>query len=256
MRKNKDIRPRYEKKVREDSRKFERDLLTRIDGLQKVIAGLREHIAGFSAGGAEYPGRSGTKETPPNQFIRQLSDIEAENRRLSEQYVDIEQDNSNLANLYVTTARLQETLDRKQILSIVKEIIMNMVGTEEIGIFRMDAEKSVMTLESWVGIEPDRFRTVPLGKGIIGHVGRTGRIYINEPIAARNPTEPESDLTACIPLVIEGKVLGAIAIFRLLPQKSQFEPFDRELFDLLAKQAAMALYCAELHVRACAAPER
>ena len=53
----------------------------------------------------------------------------------------------------------------------------------------------------------------------------------------------EERLTACIPLVLDGKVTGAIAIFRLLPQKAGIEDVDRELFDLLATHAATALYC-------------
>jgi hypothetical protein len=60
---------------------------------------------------------------------------------------------------------------------------------------------------------------------------------------------PEAALTACLPLKLEDRVTGAIAIFRLLPQKSGLEPVDRELFDLLATHAAMALYCTALHER-------
>jgi GAF domain-containing protein len=42
-------------------------------------------------------------------------------------------------------------------------------------------------------------------------------------------------------------VTGAIAIFRLLPQKVGLEEVDRELFELLATHAATALYCTQLH---------
>ena len=45
------------------------------------------------------------------------------------------------------------------------------------------------------------------------------------------------------------RVTGAIAIFRLLPQKTGFEEVDRELFELLATHAATALYCTALHAR-------
>ena len=40
-----------------------------------------------------------------------------------------------------------------------------------------------------------------------------------------------------------------IAIFGLLPQKGGIEDLDRELFDLLATQAAFALYCTGLHAK-------
>ena len=44
---------------------------------------------------------------------------------------------------------------------------------------------------------------------------------------------------------LEDRVTGAIALFRLLPQKTALEAVDRELFDLLATHAAMALYCTD-----------
>jgi hypothetical protein len=42
-------------------------------------------------------------------------------------------------------------------------------------------------------------------------------------------------------------VTGAIALFRLLPQKPALEDVDHELFELLATHAATALYCTRLH---------
>jgi len=44
-------------------------------------------------------------------------------------------------------------------------------------------------------------------------------------------------------------VTGAIVIFRLLTQKPGLEEVDHEIFDLLASQAATALYCTRLHAR-------
>ena len=52
----------------------------------------------------------------------------------------------------------------------------------------------------------------------------------------------DQDLTACIPLSLDGQLMGAIAIFRLLPQKPNLEAIDYELFDMLAIHAAIALH--------------
>ena len=54
---------------------------------------------------------------------------------------------------------------------------------------------------------------------------------------------------ACVPLKLDDKVTGVIAIFGLLPQKGGIEELDRELFDLLATQAAFARYCTGLHAK-------
>jgi GAF domain-containing protein len=45
-----------------------------------------------------------------------------------------------------------------------------------------------------------------------------------------------------VPLVLNGESIGAIAVFRLLAHKPEFEPLDLELFDLLASHAAVALH--------------
>ena len=66
----------------------------------------------------------------------------------------------------------------------------------------------------------------------------------------RVPPNPDGrGVTACVPLVVGGRRIGAIVMFRLLPQKPKFEPFDHELLMLLATHAATALYCSELHER-------
>ncbi len=49
-------------------------------------------------------------------------------------------------------------------------------------------------------------------------------------------------------MMVEGRAMGVIVIFRLLPQKAGLEPIDHELFALLSAHAGVALYNAELRV--------
>jgi GAF domain-containing protein len=56
-----------------------------------------------------------------------------------------------------------------------------------------------------------------------------------------------------VPLKLGDQLVGALALFRLLPQKAGFEPLDRELFELLATHAATALYSSELRAARAAA---
>jgi hypothetical protein len=65
----------------------------------------------------------------------------------------------------------------------------------------------------------------------------------------RDDASAECPVTACVPLVIERSVIGAILVGRLLQQKNGFDDLDRELFEVLATHAATALYCATLHAR-------
>jgi GAF domain-containing protein len=89
------------------------------------------------------------------------------------------------------------------------------------------------------------FREVRFGEGIIGQVASTGQPFVSNDEHGRGV-----GVTACVPLQVDGRVTGAIAIFRLLPQKHDgLEALDEELLGLLASQAGIALYCTTLHDR-------
>ena len=179
---------------------------------------------------------------------KQLAEIESENRRYTKEYVEVEQQNSNLAHLYVASYRLHGSLDRQEVLRTIQEIIANLVGSEEIAIFEVDPATPVLRLVASTGIDANRYREIRVGAGAIGRVAQTGESLMagsESPGASSNGDGP---ITACIPLKIDGRVTGVIAMFRLLQQKTNgLEPIDHELFDLLATHAASALYCSNLH---------
>jgi len=175
-----------------------------------------------------------------------IAAVEAESRRFSERYIEVEQQNTNLANLYVASYQLNGTLDRERVLQAMQEIIINLIGCEELAIWELDDELGALTLAGSFGIDAGPWACVPLGAGVIGTVAATGERYIG----GENDDAAGSDLTACIPLRLDDRVVGAVAIFRLLQQKQGLEPLDFELFDLLASHAATALYCTRIVAQA------
>jgi hypothetical protein len=182
-----------------------------------------------------------------DEFDHQLHQIEAEGRRYLEQYISVEQQNADLANLYVTSYRLHSALQRDEVIAGIQEIIINLVGSEELAIFEFDGARSHLHLIASVGVDQARYERIPAGRGIIGECIRTGEIFI-APQGIPAAVE-EGLLTACIPLMVGTVPIGAIAIFRLLGQKSCLEEVDRQLFSLLATHAATALYASSLHAR-------
>ena len=178
---------------------------------------------------------------------RKMVDVEAEAQVFAERYIGLEQQNASLANLYVASFRLHSTLERQEVLGVIKEIVINLIGSEEIAIFELDPKKSVLSLVASCGIEPEEYQTIPLGTGCIGRAALTGEVYLRDGDSRSVELPEEAYLTACIPLKLDGQVSGVIAIFRLLQQKPGIEALDHELFDLLATHAAVALHCTKLH---------
>jgi K+-sensing histidine kinase KdpD len=167
--------------------------------------------------------------------------------RAGQELAELQQQANNLANLYVASYSLHSTLDRRELVASIKEIVANLIGSEEMALFRVDAGRRRLELLDSVGLEPARYQEVPLDRGLVAQAIRSGQPLV---VGAGDPRAAgEETLTAVIPLRVVDDVVGAIAIFRLLPQKPVLQDLDRELFDLLASQAGMALHCAELHAR-------
>ncbi|MEW6730514.1 MAG: GAF domain-containing protein [Acidobacteriota bacterium] len=175
-------------------------------------------------------------------------EIEMESRRYASQYLEVEQHNSNLANLYVANYNLHGTLNRNTVLETIKEIVINLIGSEEVGIYEVNETRSTLNLLASFGLDTAYYQSIPFAASLIGRAISNGEIYLASNNGAISDILPEElHLSACIPLKLEHGIIGAIAIFRLLPQKNGFAELDHELFDMLATQAAMALYCTKLH---------
>ena len=268
----------YVRKVQQGAQSFAHDLLGEIDRLQVLVAALEVEKESLSDRTREIQemvksnealrALAASLEAEMNRLHEQaialraenerfekeharlqslLDSTRAESQRYSDRYSEIELQNSNLANLYVASYRLHGTLDRKEVVDTLQEIVANLIGSEEACLFELDPATQTLQLSASFGLPADALRSVPLGSGRIGEAARTGEIFVADP--AQPGTGPEGGLTACIPLTLDGKVTGAIAIFRLLPQKAGFEDVDRELFELLGTHAATALYCTSLHAR-------
>lgn len=183
----------------------------------------------------------GKRQQVESALAERMESIEREKRSYAQRYLEVEQRNNDLANLYVASYQLHGTLNREAVLAAIVEIVINLVGSEELAVWELDDASRELRLIASFGIDADAWNRVRLGNGVIGACAATG-----QPFVAGSETlslGPERTLTACIPLRLDETVVGAIAIFRLLQQKQQLEPIDHELFELLASHAASALYC-------------
>lgn len=178
---------------------------------------------------------------------KQFDAIESEYGTYCEKYVRVEQANDNLAQLYVATYRLHGTLDRGELLGAIKEIVVNLIGSEEMALFELSADGRTLELTDSEGVDGEALQVIPVGVGAIGGVAASGEIFLTREGRSAELDSDQANLTVCVPLKLDGRITGALAIFRLLEQKPELEPVDLEILDLLANQAAMALYCTKLH---------
>jgi putative methionine-R-sulfoxide reductase with GAF domain len=196
----------------------------RVQALQKRVRDLEEKLAEIEA---------------------RFRKVEEENKEFADRYIEIEEQNNNLANLYVASYQLHSTLDFKEVVRIVQEIVINLIGAEVFHVLMVSEKTGQLEVEASEGQTPAR-TTIPLGDGIIGRAARSGENYFTEQVARKEPA-PFEEPIAVIPLKIKDSTIGVISINKLLVQKTQFTSMDYELFTLLAGHAATAVFSAKLY---------
>jgi hypothetical protein len=178
---------------------------------------------------------------------RRFKEVEAENKDFAQRYVEVEEQNESLANLYVASYQLHSTLDRGEVIECIKEILVNMVGSEEFGLFIVDEETNELILAGYEGEIAKTFenRRLRIGEGIEGAVAESGEMML-----PHHQGEVGGDICVCVPLRIKERVVGVIAMYKLLPHKKGLTGLDFKLLELLAGHAATALVSSKLYSQA------
>ena len=184
-------------------------------------------------------------EQEKQEILDRIRQVEEENQDFAARYLEIEDENNNLANLYIASYQLHSTLDFREVLQIITEIIINLIGAEEFAIMLLDEKSDEIQAVATEGVEREEIPHVRLGKGVIGTVAESGESYFVSDVDAyqRDFVNP----MVCIPLKIKEHVIGVLSIYKLLIQKKEFAPVDYELFTLLAGHAATAIFSSRLY---------
>lgn len=180
-------------------------------------------------------------------LLDRFQEVEAENKDFAAKYVEVEEENNNLANLYVASYQLHSTLDFTEVLRILQEIVINLVGSDRFVILVLDEVMNELSAVAAEGVDEKRFRKIKVGDGVIGEVAKTGESYFLPDVEGFKPSH-ELDPIVCIPLKIKDRIIGILAIFSLLEQKSKkLNRVDYELFSMLAGHAATAIFSSKLY---------
>jgi len=170
---------------------------------------------------------------------RRLESAETANQRLAREYSLLDERVSVLTRLWVAATALHEAEDEATALRAIEEVMINLAGTEEFGLYEI--EGGTLVPVHTFGLSGARARR-HAAAGAVAEAVASGDAWRVDTPHDEAPGEP----AACIPLRLGKRVAAVIVVWRFLPQKLAFEPFDAELFALLAARAAPALRAARL----------
>lgn len=181
------------------------------------------------------------------QFQQKLASVEAENREWTRRYQQIEHENNNLANLYVAVHQLHSTLELREVLQTIVEIVLNFVGGKTFAVLLLDEDTGEIRPVTAEGIEKAKVPSSKVGERTVGRVALSGEPSYGV-IAGKRAISEEPAI--CVPLRMKDRVVGVIAVWEMLQQKAGLDEVDYEIFNLLGAHAASALEAARLHAEA------
>jgi hypothetical protein len=182
----------------------------------------------------------------------QFETMKKENNDFRQRYTELEKQNENFMNLFVSSCQIHSSLDEEYILMTMQEIVLHMVGAEVFSIWMVDPDNGSFAINASTD-ECDQFegKFPGLDKEMLNNLAAGKVSYFSyEGKSAKQRMDP----LACIPLLMEGRTIGAIVIYKLLVQKNGFTSLDHELLDLLANQAVSALVGARCYARSDCSP--
>ena len=122
----------------------------------------------------------------------------------------------------------------------MREIVANFLGSEELGLFRVDRRSATFPVFWSFGIDLEEYDLRrALGDAALERVIR-GECHVE--LAAGEYAGAMGRARAFVPIRVGNQTIAILAILRLLPQKRDFDGADMELFKLLSDEAAKALF--------------
>ena len=226
---------------------FTQDLLKENERLRYQILKLEQSSGEGDQGASvgQLKDRINVLEGEKQEILDRIKAIEQENKDYDNRYSQIEAENNLLANLYISSYQLHSTLEISEIIRIIQEILLNLVGVEQFSIMLLDETQQNLRPLVVEGVDPGLVTSVMVGEGVIGKTVQTGERRLQKTVVS---TDGFSEPSAIIPLVVGQDVIGVINIYKLLQQKESFSDIDEELFNLLGAHAATAIFTAMLHL--------
>jgi nitrate/nitrite-specific signal transduction histidine kinase len=227
------------------------DLRGLLDEMQQLLDRAREKSRSLEAhlqGGPAAAGDgAGVLEPGDRRRLKELEErlgiVEEDRRELAARLVDVERQTGRLMSLYVATYQIHATLDPEEVQQAIAEVATNLLGADSFALILSRDDTDYCEIAVAQNLEDE-------AKGLF-HEGRylggdpmidatleEGRLWIG--------TMPGSRAIAAAPLTVEGIVVGALVVLRLLKHRATLSEQDRELIELMAAHAASAIFAAEM----------
>jgi hypothetical protein len=238
------------------------ELLSDIDRLRRQVSELEGENAQMRAQLAS--------DTAIRDLLRKIEELEEEKRRLVQasmrppepksefegRFADLENELANLGTVHVANIQLHSSTSVRRAFRSLRELLAQFLGAQQFGLYWVsddyrtsdDPTSTTLVPVAVEGLTTKEAREFSLEDLPAAASFKRGEIWFDQRVdtSTGSPRRP----AALVPMSMFNQRLGAIVIFKTLPQKTSFEQADYELFKLLSTQAAPAIVHAHLFAEA------
>ncbi len=144
--------------------------------------------------------------------------------------------------LEVAQRRLQETTNREDALEAIRDIVTNLLGSEEIALFSVEKGRTTLSLHWSFGIDATRHRTLVASKHPVLQRVLEGESYLAGPFESEQESDVIDAFSAFVPIRWGSQTVAVLAIRSLLPQKTSLDESDVQLLRFLSGEAGKTLF--------------
>lgn len=167
-----------------------------------------------------------------------LAKLALDDDQVMKQFEQVVEEQNCLAHLFVSSDRLAQVKSPDDTLKAVVEILHNLVGARCYGVWFRVGERPVVVLA-----EPSSGKTLEILKESQSLVDAC----MSKGTTQQRAGASVDDVPIAIPLFLDGKVVGALVIKELVPQRPRLERLHRDLLGLLSERLANAFCQGEFY---------
>ena len=145
------------------------------------------------------------------------------------------------AKVYAARMRLQNAHDQADALDAIREIAGNLIGSEEVAVFKVDKRRSELWLYWSFGVDPNKHSILDVQREPNLKQVLQGKPVFRSPRRNKNLLSTDDPVNALIPIFVKDNVCAVIELFRLFAHKPGIETVDSEICEVLSNCAGRAV---------------
>jgi hypothetical protein len=140
--------------------------------------------------------------------------------------------------------RLRESVGQADTFEAIREIVTNLLGCEEIGLFTLEqGKKHGHSRLLWsFGIDTERHATLESFEASALEQVLQGEFHVTRVAGENQNGHGHPPLRVFVPIRVTGRTVAVLVMLTLLPQKVGFNEEDLALVKLLSDETARALF--------------